>query len=78
MTAIQSIPLHVPFRIVSVEGDSALALRVQELGLIPGALCSIVRRAPFGGPMQIQLERRHLGLRLDDEVRIYVERAAAA
>lgn len=48
-------------------------MRVRELGLIPGKLCRIVRRAPFGGPLEVAVGNTHVGLRLNGVLRILVE-----
>lgn len=73
MLALQTVPLHEPHRIVGVVGQGSTAQRLRELGFIPGAMCTVVRRAPFGGPMEIALERRTVGLRLTSDVQILVE-----
>jgi Fe2+ transport system protein FeoA len=73
MTLLQNIPLGIQYRIVSVQGTGFTAQRVRELGLIPGAVCTMIRRAPFGGPMEIALERRKVGLRLEAGLSIVVE-----
>ena len=36
-----------------VNGTSAVMMRLMEIGLIPGRTVSVIRRAPFGGPMQL-------------------------
>ena len=73
MTSLQTIPLQTPYRIVSVEGDCCTAQRVRELGLVSGAVCTVVRRAAFGGPMEIALDRRTIALRLTSQLAILVE-----
>ncbi len=73
MVTLQTIPVNEPYRIVRVSGDGAMAQRLRELGFIPGSTCTVVRRAPFGGPMEVALERRTVGLRLTSDVQILVE-----
>lgn len=73
MQSIQTIPTGVPYRILAVEGECTTSQRVRELGFIPGATCTVVRRAPFGGPMEVALERRTIGLRLTAQLSILVE-----
>lgn len=73
MTTLQTIPVNEPYQIVRVSGDGATAQRLRELGFLPGAICTVVRRAPFGGPMEVALERRNVGLRLTSDVQIQVE-----
>jgi Fe2+ transport system protein FeoA len=75
MTDLRHVPLDEPYRIIAVVGDSTSAQRVRELGLLPGTLFRIVRKAPFGGPYEIALDRRRIGLRLTDEILITAEAA---
>ena len=36
------------------------------LGLIPGKIFTIIRQAPFGGPIEIKIDRTHLALRASE------------
>jgi len=45
---------------------SADYLRLEELGMISGALIQLVRRAPNGGPLQFKLGQSCFALRLQD------------
>ena len=67
------MPLHVPCRIVAVHGNPCVSLRVRELGLIPGTHCTVERRAPFGGPREVMLDRRTVAVRPTPDVVIMVE-----
>ena len=78
MLSIQTIPTGIPYRIVAVQGECTTTQRVRELGFIPGATCTVVRRAPFGGPMEVALERRTIGLRLTGDLSILVEPLASS
>lgn len=46
------------------EGD--LAVRLQEMGLVPGAEVVLVRRAPFGDPIEVEVLGCRLALRAVD------------
>lgn len=67
------MPLNTPCRIVAVQGNPCLSLRVRELGLLPGVTCTVERRAPFGGPIEVMLERRAIAVRPTPDVVIMVE-----
>ncbi len=41
--------------------------------MVPGAWCTILGKAPFGGPLEVALEGAHLGVRPTRELCIYVE-----
>ena len=44
-----------PARIGRVDAPGSLGDRLVELGLTPGAAVAILRRAPFGGPLQLRV-----------------------
>lgn len=47
--------------------------RAKELGLVPGVLCTVVRKAPFAGPIELATSLAHIGIRVSDELQIDVE-----
>lgn len=47
--------------------------RARELGLVHGVVCTVVRRAPFSGPIELATPLAHIGVRPSDELRIDVE-----
>lgn len=59
--------------IVSIEGDPAVARRLMELGLVPGTLVEVVRRAPLGDPVELRVRRTHLSIRRSEAERVHVE-----
>jgi Fe2+ transport system protein FeoA len=50
-------------RVVNVEGSSAIARRLMEMGIVPGAPIRVVRTAPLGDPIQVCLRDYQLALR---------------
>lgn len=50
-------------RVAFVQLAGALGDRLVELGLTPGAVVQLLRRAPFGGPLQLQVRDFVLSLR---------------
>jgi ferrous iron transport protein A len=55
-------------------GDGAVFQRLSEIGLVPGACLRVVRLAPFGDPLEVQVGRFHLALRRTEARRVEVER----
>ena len=49
--------------VLNVLGPRVIAMRLMEMGLVPGASISVVRSAPLGDPLQIKLRHHHLALR---------------
>jgi Fe2+ transport system protein FeoA len=58
------LPVGVRARVISVGGAGAVARRLMEMGVVPGAPVSVVRVAPLGDPIQIRVRGYHLALRI--------------
>ena len=62
----------------TVGGEGALRQHFLDMGLIPGERVTLVKFAPMGDPMELQIHGYELTLRLDDAARIAVTPAANA
>lgn len=60
-------------RIVTVQGEPQLALRILELGLVCGTPVRLLRAAPLGGPIEVEIDGSFLSLRRDEADAITVE-----
>ena len=60
-------------RIKTVGGDGALRQHFLDMGVIPKAEVTVVKFAPMGDPMELQLHGYELTIRLDDAAQIEVE-----
>jgi ferrous iron transport protein A len=58
--------------IVDVEGDDALAIRLLELGFVPGNHVRRTGQAPMGDPLEFSLGGARIGLRKNEACRILV------
>lgn len=47
----------------AVEGGGGLMLRLLEMGFVPGTIVTLVKRAPFGDPLEFQVRGCHVSLR---------------
>jgi ferrous iron transport protein A len=47
-------------------------LRMREMGLLPGTKVKLVRAAPLGDPLEIEVRGYHLSLRRDEAAQITV------
>jgi len=47
-------------RVTAIDAESPVMLRLMEMGLVPGISIRLLKRSPFGGPMEIRV----LGSRL--------------
>lgn len=57
----------------SVGGEGALRQHFLDMGLIPGAEVTLVKLAPMGDPMELQIHGYELTLRLEDAAKIEIE-----
>lgn len=61
---LASQPVGVAMRIAAVSGPLPLRRRLLEMGLTPGTIISVVRRAPLGDPIELRVRQYLLSLRL--------------
>ena len=64
--------------VTEVGGEGALRQHFLDMGLIPGALVTLVKYAPLGDPMEIRIHGYELTIRLDDAAKIEISEAAEA
>lgn len=54
------------FVITGYKAQNALVERLRELGLVVGTMITIMRKAPFNGPVELQFGRSRLVIRPTD------------
>lgn len=59
--------------VTSVGGQGALRQHFLDMGLIPGASVTMVKLAPMGDPMELQIHGYELTLRLEDAKKIEID-----
>jgi len=62
-TTLDLLPFGGWGRVVSVSGQHPAARRLMEMGIVPGAIVSVVRAAPLGDPLQVEIRGSYLALR---------------
>jgi ferrous iron transport protein A len=50
-------------RVTAVRGSGAVARRLMEMGVVPGAPVRVIKAAPLGDPLEIRVRNYHLALR---------------
>jgi Fe2+ transport system protein FeoA len=70
--ALDSLEIGDAAHVQDIDGSGALAVRLAEMGFVTGTLVRLVKRAPFGDPLQFELRGYHLSLRRAEAVRIRV------
>jgi ferrous iron transport protein A len=66
MRTLDSLPARARALLGSPSASSPVILRLVELGMTPGTAVEVVRRAPFGEPIEIALRGTRLCLRRAD------------
>lgn len=61
-------------RIVGINATGLMRKRLMEMGIVRGVTLRVLRMAPLGDPMEIQLRGLHISLRKREAARIDVER----
>lgn len=69
---LDSLPYGTPARVVSVGGEGSIALRLLEMGVVPGAPVCVVKSAPLGDPLEVRVRGYHLALRRSEAQAILV------
>lgn len=71
-TCLNCLPHGVGARVVGVSGDSSIARRLMEMGVVPGARVRVIKAAPLGDPLEIRVRSYHLALRRSEAEAITV------
>jgi Fe2+ transport system protein FeoA len=72
MKPLAALPVNTPAQVVSIQPD-ALSPRLVEMGLSTGRQVQVLFRAPFHGPIAIDLGSSMLSLRMDEAMLVMVE-----
>ena len=57
-------------RVAEIEGCDAVACRLLEMGLTPGADVLVIGTAPLGDPLELELRGYRLSLRKQEAARV--------
>ena len=72
MSNLYNININDIARIESLENSNASVTRLSELGIIPGSLVRVIKKNPFGGPIQLKLNNYYIAIRKEDALLIQV------
>lgn len=70
--SLADLPIGAQARVIAVNGSSAIARRLMEMGVVPGAPVRVIKAAPLGDPIEIRVRGYHLALRLTEAQTILV------
>jgi len=49
-------------RVISISGGGGLDIKLRNIGFMPGDYARVIRQAPFGGPVLLEISGRELAL----------------
>ena len=71
---LKELPIGSMATVVAVGGEGALRQHFLDMGLIPGVDVTMVKYAPMGDPVELQIHGYELTLRLADAEKIEIEK----
>ena len=70
--SLDILPIGATARVTGVSGSGAIARRLMEMGVVPGAPVRIIKAAPLGDPIEVRVRGYHLALRRTEAQTILV------
>lgn len=64
--------------VARIGGSGALRRRMLDMGIVPGVELQVIRKAPWGGPVQLRLRGYYLAMRRSECEQIVVVPAATS
>ncbi|HYG81706.1 MAG TPA: ferrous iron transport protein A [Pyrinomonadaceae bacterium] len=61
--SLAALGVGVRARVIAVRGSGAVARRLMEMGVVPGAPVRVIKAAPLGDPIEVRVRGYHLALR---------------
>lgn len=62
-SSLANLPIGAHGRVIAVNGTGAIARRLMEMGVVPGAQVRVIKTAPLGDPIEVRVRGYHLALR---------------
>ena len=72
---LQDLQIGESGSVTAVGGEGALRQHFLDMGIIPGAIVTLVKYAPMGDPMELRINGYELTLRKDDAAKISIVKA---
>jgi ferrous iron transport protein A len=74
-TTLAALDVGEGATVVAVEAGGAMAIRLLEMGFVPGTWVKLLKTAPLGDPLQLQLRGYHISLRRAEAATVRVRRS---
>lgn len=72
-TVLSTLGVGRKARVLDVGGDAQLQQRLLEFGILPGVEVRLVRVAPLGDPIEIEVLGYNLSLRKSEAAHVHIE-----
>ena len=72
VVSLDGLRVGTQARVLSVRGEGAVARRLMEMGVVPGAPVRVIKAAPLGDPLEVRVRNYHLALRRSEAQTISV------
>ena len=63
-------------KVLAVNGEDVITRRLMEMGVIPGVAVRMIKSAPFGDPLEINVRGYSLALRRNEAESVVLEKVA--
>ena len=73
LNTLSELPAGASGRIASLTGGRASLTRLREMGMVPGTLVTVVRRAPMGEPIEVSVRGSRLAMRNHEAAHIQLQ-----
>ena len=73
MKTLYDLNINQIGKISSLNTANESALRLSEMGFVPGSIVRMVKKNPFGGPLELKLNDYYIAIRKEDALMIEVE-----
>lgn len=74
MIRLSDLAVGQSARVIDVDGDDAIAVRLLEMGLVDGVEITLLGAAPLGDPLEFLIRGSRLSLRRLEAQRVEIER----
>ena len=66
MKNLYDLNINKTAKIHSLDNSYESTARLSEMGIITGSVVRVVKKTPFGGPMQLKLNNYYIAIRKED------------
>ena len=73
MMYLQNSDTKCLVKIISIEGGESITMRLSQMGITPGAFAQVIRKAPFGWPVLIEINGLEIALSSKIASKVMVE-----